>query len=106
MKKVFRDKKASVNLSAARTKERFLLRQTRFQPVVNWLPNGFQPVVKSRLCSSIGFPRVSLVCDSGETFKQQTFGSLEGAWDACFLAEQFCWHSAQPDAAKLSCRAP
>ena len=64
MKKKIREKMGSTNVSTARTKKRFFVnRRTRFQPVVNWLSNGFQPVVRSRLCFSSVFPGFSPVCD-------------------------------------------
>ena len=54
MRRVYRDKKASVHWSAARKKERFSYRgQT-----------GYQPLVKRGFCSSIGIHRIFIVRSS------------------------------------------
>ena len=68
MKRVYRDKKASVHWSAAKNKERFSSRgYTVYQPVVN---RGF--------CSPVGLSRISLVRASGETFRTVVFDALGG----------------------------
>ena len=88
MKRVYKEKKATVHRSTARNKERFsspgsTAVQTRFN-------RGF--------CYPIGLHRISLVRAAGDT-RRRVFDALEGARDACFLGKQFCWHPVLPDPA-------
>ena len=83
MKRVYRDKKASVHWSAA-SKRRALL-----VPVINRLSTGdFVP--------AFGLHRISLVRASGETLKRRFFDYLDGTSEASSLDEQFCWHTVLP----------
>ena len=52
-----------------------------------------------RVLDSTGLNWISLFRASGESFRRLVLDALEGARDACFLGEQFCWHLIVPDPA-------
>ena len=88
--RVYRDKRASVYLSAARNKERFSSRGV----------TAYEPVVNRSLCSSIGLNRILFVRASGERFWRRVFDALGGTRDACFLGELFCRRPVLPGLAR------
>ena len=82
MKMVYRDKKASVQWSTARIKERF---SSGDKPDINRSSTAdFVP--------AFGLHRFSLVRASGETFRRRAFDALGGTREDCLLGEQFCRH--------------
>ena len=89
MKRVYRDKKASVHWSAARTK------------------SASRPVDKPRINRSstadfvpaFGLHNISLVRASGGTFRRRFHDALESTRVLCLLGEQFCWHPVPRDPA-------
>ena len=96
MKRVYKEKLASVHWSAARNKERFLSRGC----------TGYQPLVNRSLCSPINLHRISLVRASGATFRRRVFDALEKSRKDCPLGAQFYWKKVPLDPAPPPRRAP
>ena len=92
MKRVYRDKKASVIVQQPG-------RTSASRPVD-------EPVVNRGFCSSIGLHRISLVRASGESLRRRIFDALEGTREARPQSEQFCWHPVLPDPAPPLRRVP
>ena len=81
MKRVYRDKKASVHWSAARKKKS--ASRLGDKPLTNRLSTtNFVP--------AFGLHRILLVRASGETFRRRVFDALGGTRDACLLGVLFC----------------
>ena len=104
MKKVYRDKKASVGPLVSSQEQRGLLIRPGDKPQINRLSTTVQPFVV--FLSSIGLNMISLVRASGGMFRRRFLEALGGTKDARFLGELFCRRPDLPGPAPPPRRAP